>query len=88
MGKLKGEVDEREKVQQVFDRRMHGDEKIALEEVRKEFSEEEARLDEIKKRREELVNQRVRKLQKLNILAAPTEVKQQKEPNDKEEIEH
>ena len=77
MGKLKGEVDEREKVQQVFDRRMHGDEKVALEEVRKEFNEEEARLEEIKKRREDLVNQRVRKLQKLNILAAPAEVKQQ-----------
>lgn len=80
MGKLKGEVDEREKVQQVFDRRMHGDEKVALEEVRKEFSEEEARLDEIKKRREELVNQRVRKLQKLNILSTPAEVKQPEKP--------
>lgn len=43
--------------------------------MRKEFNEEEARLDEIKKRREELVSQRVRKLQKLNILAAPAEVK-------------
>lgn len=74
MGKLKGEEEEREKVKQVFDRRMHGEEKVALEEVRKERSEEEARLEEIKKRREELVGQRVRKLQKLNILAAPAEV--------------
>lgn len=47
---------------------------MALEKVRKELSEEEAKLEEIKKRREELVNQRLRKPQKSNILSAPAEV--------------
>ena len=34
----------------------------------KEFSEDEKRLEDVKKRREELQTQRIRKLKKLNIL--------------------
>ena len=44
LGTLKGDVEEREKVQQVFDRRLNQEEKEALGAVLRERSEEEEQL--------------------------------------------
>ena len=70
---MKGDVVEDEKVKQVFDRRMKGDERQALDEVLKELSEEERQLCEVRKRREELEAQKRMKLEKLKQIACSRE---------------
>jgi hypothetical protein len=67
---LKGDVEEREKVQQVFDRRLNQEEKEALGAVLRERSEEVEQLEEVKRRRVDLQQQRIRKLQRLTALSA------------------
>ena len=65
LGELRGEKGEREKVEQVFDRRMKGDERQALDEVLRELGEEERMKWEVRKRREGIEAQKMRKLSKL-----------------------
>lgn len=67
---MKGDVEEREKVQQVFDRRLNQEEKEALGAVLRERSEEVEQLEEVKRRRVDLQQQRIRKLQRLTALSA------------------
>lgn len=69
LGTLKGETEEKEKVQQVFDRRLNQEEKEALGAVLRERGEEEEHLEEVKKRRVDLQQQRIRKLQRLSTLS-------------------
>lgn len=70
LGTLKGDGEEREKVQQVFDRRLNQEEKEALGAVLREHDLEEEHLEEVKKRRADLQQQRIRKLQRLSTLSA------------------
>jgi hypothetical protein len=51
LAQLSGTVEEKEKVKQVFDRKMHEEEKEALTKVLKELNEEERIKEEARKRR-------------------------------------
>lgn len=57
-------------MQQVFDRRLNQEEKEALGAVLRERSEEVEQLEEVKRRRVDLQQQRIRKLQRLTALSA------------------
>ena len=54
----------------MFDRRLNQEEKEALGAVLRERSEEVEQLEEVKRRRVDLQQQRIRKLQRLTALSA------------------